>query len=321
MEQFLDLTTIATSWHEEKYASSNTCNLSDTEIVAREYVIDAILALIHDGKTDCELTVKYYATKIIRYVRNKFASDFWISFKEGKTQKFQDYYKGLVHFSQWFQPLSRICIASVKFDVDRIATSTVKHLYSKFPKHPIFRPENQPSRSNAGQSKSDTFVPDSFHTYLFTESALPENESTFEDKDAYKLLDSLNYIMFEEERFRGNTSNYYNPNNSYIDKVLETRQGIPITLCILYMLIAKRLGMSLEPINFPRHFLLRLNIKNSDTYIDVFQKGKRLTQAELRNMDEEATAEYPTATPIEVSQTARIFSRKPATRQSKHDFQ
>ena len=307
MEQFLDLTAIATNWDDEQYVSSTTCNVSDTEIVAREFVIDSILSLIHDGENDCELTLKYYATKIIRYVRNKFASDFWISFKEGHTQKFQDYYRGLVRFSEWFQPLSRICIASVKFDVDRIAISTVKHLYAKYPTHPLFRSENQPSRSNTGKTKSDTIDPESFHTYLFTESVLSESETTFEEKDAFRLLDSLNYIMFEEERFRGNTSNYYNPNNSYIDKVLETRQGIPITLCILYMLIAKRLGISLEPINFPRHFLLRLKIKSNDTYIDAFQKGKRLTQQELRNMDEETTAEYPTATPIEVSFTAGLY--------------
>ena len=302
MEQFLDLTTIGTSWHDEQYVSNTTCNVSDTEILAREFVLDAILSLIHDGKNDCELTLKYYATKVIRYVRNKFARDFWLSYKEEKPPKFQDYYRGLVHFSQWFQPLSRICIASVKFDVDRIAISTVKHLYTKYPKHPLFRSENQPSSSNTCKTKCDTIDPESFHNYLFTESVLSESETIFENNDAFKILDSLNYIMFEEERFRGNTSNYYNPNNSYIDKVLETRQGIPITLCILYMLIAKRLGISLEPINFPRHFLLRLKIKNIDTYIDVFQKGKRLSQQEVRNMDEETTAEYPTATPIEVFQ-------------------
>ena len=83
--------------------------------------------------------------------------------------------------------------------------------------------------------------------------------------------------------------------------MLETRQGIPITLCILYMLIAKRLGISLEPINFPRHFLLRLKTKNEDSYVDVFQKGKRLTQQDIRNMDEETRVEYPIATPIEVN--------------------
>ena len=69
MERFLELTTIATSWHDSENKSSSKGNLSDSEEIAREFVLDAILALIHDGKTDCELTLKYYATKIIRYVR------------------------------------------------------------------------------------------------------------------------------------------------------------------------------------------------------------------------------------------------------------
>ena len=87
--------------------------------------------------------------------------------------------------------------------------------------------------------------------------------------------------------------------------VLETRQGIPITLCILYSLIAKRLGVNLEPINFPRHFLLRWkNASNGEEetiYIDAFKEGKRFTESEVKGMDEENNREYLTAKPIEVS--------------------
>ena len=128
-------------------------------------------------------------------------------------------------------------------------------------------------------------------------------------KDVFQLLDALNYIMFDVEGFRGNTSNYYNPNNSYIDKVLETRQGIPITLCILYMLIANRAGVFLEPINFPRHFLLRLKFNSEETYIDVFQKGKRVPTQEVKVMDEANATEYKAARPVEVNIKFRLFGR------------
>ena len=293
MEQFLDLTKITTSLDDR----SITDNLNENEAMGREFVIDALLTLLHDGKKDCELTVKYYATKLIRYVRNSFARHFWVSFMSKETPELEDYYNGLVHFSQWFQPSTRICIASIKFDVDRIAMSTLKHISSKHPNHTIFNDKNQ---TNANVKNVDKKEKNPFKKYLSCDKS-PEYESS--EKELFQVLDALNYVMFEVEGFRGNTSNYYNPNNSYIDKVLETRQGIPITLCILYMLIAERLGIRLEPINFPRHFLLRLkNDKSNETYIDVFQKGKRLSQQEVHHMDEENTAKYHAAKPIEVFQ-------------------
>ena len=299
MEHFLKLKQLGTSHNEgQNY-------LNDEEKVCREFVLDALLSLIHDGQMDCGLTIKYYAIKIIRYVRNNFAREFWLSFMKGNNEADQDYYKGLVHFSQWFQPLSRICIASVKYDVERIATSTLRYLHSKFPKHSVFNDEKRLKKDETGTKTCDN-KDDSFDKYLFQDSRFPQCEVLLEEKDAYQLLDAINYVMFQEEGFRGNTSNYYNPNNSYIDKVLETRQGIPITLCILYMLIAKRVGVFLEPINFPRHFLLRLKIKDEDIFIDVFQKGKRLTNQEVKQMDDRNTAIYKAARPIEVSQTNLI---------------
>ena len=309
MEEFLDLTTIAESSKSIKKVEINTHEkLDDEEKIAREFLLDALLSLIHDGRIDCELTIKYYATKVIRYVRNRFARDFWIPFMKGGMPEYEDYYKGLVHFSQWFQPLSTICIASVKMDVDRIAISTIKYLYSNHPKHAIFETEHHITRTSTSTTKSDMTNSETFRKYLASEFELPERELPYEKKEIFKILDALNYVMFEEEGFRGNTSNYYNPNNSYIDKVLETRQGIPITLCILYMLIAERLAIKLQPINFPRHFLLRLKfIDDDDTYVDVFQKGKRLTQQELINMDEGNTSQYQTAKPIEVTFTLRVL--------------
>ena len=241
MEHFLKLKQVG-SFHKEKHVSSNANDLTIEEKISRDFVLDALLSLIHDGRIDCELTLKYYTIKIMRYVRNNFAREFWISLIQGNNEENQDYYKGLVHFSQWFQPLSRICIARVKYDVDRIATSTLQHLHSKYPKHSLF---NEEKRKNKDESGARTFDDqnDPFRKYLFQDSKFPQCEIFFDEKDIHQLLDALNHVMFQEEGFRGNTSNYYNPNNSYIDKVLETRQGIPITLCILYMLISKRIGV------------------------------------------------------------------------------
>ena len=299
-EEFLKL---ANGQEDKLPHGSNTANEDDE--ITREFVLDALLALIHDGKCDCELTIKYYATKIIRYVRNRFSRDFWIQFKQGDKVDDQDYYKGLVHFSQWFQPLSRICIASVKFDVECIAIDSAQHLRSKYPQHPLFDAEKVALRNNSTVTKTD-FKGDSadqFRKYLFPEK-FDKNNVAFGAKETFQVLDALNHVMFEEKGFRGNTTNYYNPNNSFIDKVLETRQGIPITLCILYSLIAERLGIILDPNNFLRHFLLRWKTPSDQYdcfYIDAFQKGKRLSEAEVKDMDEENTSVYVAAEPIEVS--------------------
>ena len=300
MEQFLELSKLAINMKNKENTVHET-NITEGEKVAREFVLDALLSLIHDGKADCELTIKYYATKIIRYVRNTFAREFWAQFKLGDNPEYQDYYKGLVHFSQWFQPLTRICITSVKFDVECIAISSVEHLYTKHPQHTLFDAEKFTARNTTNTILNTKHNVEPFRKYLFPVMTLHQ-ESEFNAKETFQLLDALNHVMFEEKGFRANTSNYYNPNNSFIDKVLETRQGIQITLCVLYALIAERLGIALDPINFPRHFLLRLKMDDKDrTYIDVFQKGKRLTEAEVKDMDEENTTEYHVAKPIEVS--------------------
>jgi len=270
-------------------------------VTIRDFLVDALLNLIHDGNADSGLTLKYYATKIIRFVRCKFAQGFWTKFKQNEMSEDDNcYYEGLVHFSQWFQPLKRIHISRVKFDVECIALSSIEQLYSKYPKHSFFDPE----KVHQVITKSGTSLP-SYDRYLFPRKNISLNSVCFNAKETFQLLDALNHVMFEAKGFRGNTSNYYNPNNSFIDMVLETRQGIPITLCILYSLVAVRLGIRLEPINFPRHFLLRWTNVVLDRcermYIDAFQKGKRFTEAEVKGMDEENTREHVAARPIEVN--------------------
>ena len=82
----------------------------------------------------------------------------------------------------------------------------------------------------------------------------------------------MNHVMFDEMGFRGNTDGYYNPSNSYISDVLETKLGIPISLAVIYVSVADRLGVRLHGVNAPWHFLLRTEEDAADgrRYIDVF---------------------------------------------------
>ncbi|XP_019362220.1 PREDICTED: F-box only protein 21 isoform X3 [Gavialis gangeticus] len=102
-----------------------------------------------------------------------------------------------------------------------------------------------------------------------------------------QVLDAMNCVLYEQLKYKGNEMDYYNSLNSYIHQVLIRRTGIPISLSILYLTIARQLGVRLEPVNFPSHFLLRWcqgKEGSTDifdyTYIDAFGKGKQLAVKE-----------------------------------------
>ncbi|XP_019394905.1 PREDICTED: F-box only protein 21 isoform X2 [Crocodylus porosus] len=102
-----------------------------------------------------------------------------------------------------------------------------------------------------------------------------------------QVLDAMNCVLYEQLKYKGNEMDYYNSLNSYIHQVLIRRTGIPISLSILYLTIARQLGVKLEPVNFPSHFLLRWRQGKEGstdifdyTYIDAFGKGKQLAVKE-----------------------------------------
>lgn len=91
----------------------------------------------------------------------------------------------------------------------------------------------------------------------------------------------VNRVLFHEYGFRGNVENYSNPENSFINSLLETRRGLPITLSVLYLLIADRLGLPLEPIGAPGHFVVGCFEEQVPFYIDPFERGKLLSPGQL----------------------------------------
>ncbi len=91
----------------------------------------------------------------------------------------------------------------------------------------------------------------------------------------------INRILYHEMGFRGNTENYTDPENSFIDQVLERRCGIPISLCTLYLLVARRLGLELEPIGLPGHFMIGCFAEERPFFIDAFDGGVFRTPEEI----------------------------------------
>ncbi|KAK7085780.1 F-box protein 21, partial [Halocaridina rubra] len=96
-------------------------------------------------------------------------------------------------------------------------------------------------------------------------------------------------------KFSGNSNDFYNLEDSLINEVLDAKKGIPITLCVVYAAICQRLGIHLEPVNFPSHFVMRWKIPGEEEceYIDAFHKGRRLTGPELTSEFTEAVRSDP----------------------------
>jgi len=106
------------------------------------------------------------------------------------------------------------------------------------------------------------------------------------DPDRYASVMALNDYLFGELRFVGNDAQYEDPRNSFLNEVLDRRTGIPITLALLYMEIARRAGLRVDGINFPGHFLLRCPARRGiafaeDLIIDAYHGGALLSEEEL----------------------------------------
>ena len=101
--------------------------------------------------------------------------------------------------------------------------------------------------------------------------------------DAEERVAALNEFLYEELGFRGNTDDYYDPRNSYLNEVIDRRVGIPITLAVLYMALGRRVGLPLEGVSFPGHFLVRLRLRTGVLVLDPFEGGMPQSEADLRS--------------------------------------
>ncbi len=84
---------------------------------------------------------------------------------------------------------------------------------------------------------------------------------------------AINRVLFHECGFHGNTENYTDPRNSFLDQVLERRTGLPISLSIVYLLVAARAGVELEPVGLPGHFLVGCFADGLPFFVDAFEGG------------------------------------------------
>jgi regulator of sirC expression with transglutaminase-like and TPR domain len=102
------------------------------------------------------------------------------------------------------------------------------------------------------------------------------------DISSTEALLALNRYVFEELGFTGNADDYYDPRNSYLNDVIDRKLGIPITLAVIYIEIGRRIGLPLEGISFPSHFLVKCVLRQGAIILDPYARGVSLGLEELQ---------------------------------------
>jgi len=125
---------------------------------------------------------------------------------------------------------------------------------------------------------------------------------------------ALNHFLFEELQFSGNVDAYYDPRNSYLNEVLDRRTGIPITLSIVYLEVGRRVGLRLQGVSFPGHFLVKLRVRRGQLVLDPFFGGEPQSVSALRSrlaqlMPQARAGEIDLETLLEAASSRQIVAR------------
>uniref|UniRef100_A0A8C6U8T1 F-box protein 21 n=1 Tax=Neogobius melanostomus TaxID=47308 RepID=A0A8C6U8T1_9GOBI len=234
----------------------------------KHFCEDELLFILNTDKRK-SLTLKYYARKILYFLRQQNILRSLKTFLEQPEEQ-QSALEGAVLVDQYCNPLADVTLEGISMQLDEMIEKVKKMLRLKNPSHPSLR-----------CAQGTCFAID--------DSELQR-----------QMLWALNSVLYEQLHFKGNELDYYNPLNSYIHQVLLRRTGIPISLSVLYMTLANKLGVHLEPVNFPNHFLLRWcqRPRGSEdiydfVYVDAFGKGKQLTAKECEYLiGHQVSADY-----------------------------
>ncbi len=113
--------------------------------------------------------------------------------------------------------------------------------------------------------------------------------SRFRTSSTEAMLAHLHDVLFDEEGFHGNSDDYYNPLNSYLSAVLATKQGIPVALSLVYKVVGERVGLRIQGVNAPGHFVCRVMTDQGWMIVDPYLGGGVLTADEAFERMEEVT--------------------------------
>ncbi|MCW6037833.1 SirB1 family protein [Spirulina subsalsa FACHB-351] len=133
------------------------------------------------------------------------------------------------------------------------------------------------------QEEYDFLEPDVYLGVLDTIAA--ELKERLPDRQyPLKVIKIINQYLYEDLGFRGNKGDYYDPRNSFLNDVLDRRLGIPISLSLVYLEVAKRLDFPMVGIGMPGHFIIRPEFENVGIFIDAFDQGSILFEQDCQDI-------------------------------------
>nr|XP_022908975.1 F-box only protein 21-like [Onthophagus taurus] len=264
------LTSFATNFMNKEHLSDADfkpfLELINSRNTNRYYIEDYLWIILNDHskintydvvplKTRGNLTFKYYSLISLRYLRHIYLEKAWKAFNLLKEED-QLLEIGATMLTQWCRPECDIKIKKIRNQFDKIAEEVKEYLKINSPNHPLIQ-TNQEDLN------------------LWRDKIIYKNQ--FSSADCKVILDVMQKVICQRMDFCGNQDDYFNINNSFITEVLESKRGLPITLSILYEGVARRLGVNLEPVNTPSHFLLRFiqhdTLNGEMYYVDVYNRG------------------------------------------------
>jgi regulator of sirC expression with transglutaminase-like and TPR domain len=103
-----------------------------------------------------------------------------------------------------------------------------------------------------------------------------------QERSAENIIQCLNEVLYVQEGLRGNNEDYYDPRNSFLNEVLDRKAGIPVSLSVIYMEVARRLDFPIQGVGLPGHFILKCSSPHQELFIDAFDQGKILSMQDCQ---------------------------------------
>lgn len=150
----------------------------------------------------------------------------------------------------------------------------------------INQPDNQINMAAAAFYIAEEEEPElETEEYLCTIDVMAEEVNEILPTQFYplRIIQTLNHYFYQELKLTGNTADYYDPRNSFLNHVIDRRTGIPITLSLLYLEVADRIGFPMVGIGMPGHFLIRPDFEDAGIYVDAFNQGEILFPEDCQN--------------------------------------
>lgn len=254
------------------------CPEKGSHPMAYYFLVDELMNLIGQPEITSNLTDRYYALKVLGYMKESHIKLDWQRFISLPAKE-QILEKGASIVAQWIQPEKNISYSHIVERLDNIAEQAKQVLREENPSHPIF------------STPEECFA-------VWKNNVLEDNQWSV--PETRQAIDAVSKVLFDILGFCAIRAMYDNSEHIVIDHVLEHHEGNPITLFIIYESVARRLGICCVFVSLPSHFVLEWTARETTFtgeytekyYIDIFNHGRLLTKDKCPEVSKCPLQEY-----------------------------